>query len=93
MTIARTDKVYLAMWALLVAVRRHNQQDEKKSIETIACPGLGTATGRVPVQEAARQMALAYTHSLNPPPYIDWQFANKRQSKIRYGGNFGVHIP
>ena len=92
MEIARTDNVYLAMWALLLAVRKHNQS-EQTPIEIIACPGLGTATGEVPVNEAARQMALAYTHFLKPPRYIDWRFAGDRQEKIRYGGDMGLHFP
>jgi O-acetyl-ADP-ribose deacetylase (regulator of RNase III) len=84
MPIVHTDHVYLAMWAMLLAVRRHNQRADR-SIRTIACPGLGTGTGRVPYPEAARQMALAYLSFLYPPTGIDWQFANKRQSEVRYG--------
>ncbi|MBZ0296666.1 MAG: macro domain-containing protein, partial [Anaerolineae bacterium] len=37
MDIARTDNVYLAMWALLRAVHHHNQ-DAEQSISTVACP-------------------------------------------------------
>ena len=92
MEIARTDNVYLAMWALLLAVRKHNQS-EQTPIKIVACPGLGTATGKVPANEAARQMALAYTHFLKPPYYIDWRFAGDRQEKIRYGGDMGLHFP
>ena len=55
----------------------------------IACPGLGTATGRAPYDEAARQMALAYGSFLSPPQHIDWQFANDRQQKVRWGGDWG----
>ncbi|MEM7343633.1 MAG: macro domain-containing protein [Chloroflexota bacterium] len=92
MEIARTDNVYLAMWALLLAIRKHNQGDQPP-IKILACPGLGTATGKVPALEAARQMALAYKHFLNPPRYIDWRFADDRQSEIRYGGDMGLHFP
>ena len=92
MPIARTDNVYLAMWAMLLAVRRHNQCIERR-IKIIACPGLGTATGQVPFREAARQMALAYRHFLNPPKYIDWRLADKRQKQIRYGGDLGFIFP
>ncbi|MCP4367197.1 MAG: phage tail protein [Deltaproteobacteria bacterium] len=92
MEIARTDNVYLAMWALLLTVRKHNSS-EQSPIKIVACPGLGTATGKVPVNEAARQMALAYTHFLKPPRYIDWRLADDRQGKIRYGGDMGFHFP
>ena len=92
MDIAHTDHVYLAMWAMLLAVRRHNLKSEKQ-INIVACPGLGTATGHVPYRQAARQMGLAYEHFLNPPSYIDWRFADKRQERIRYGGDMGFHIP
>lgn len=43
----------------------HNLINERK-IHTIACPGLGTATGRVPYPEAARQMAVAYRYYIPP---------------------------
>jgi O-acetyl-ADP-ribose deacetylase (regulator of RNase III) len=76
MAITRTDNVYLAMWAMLLAVRAHNAQPgQGDPIRTVACLGLGTATGRVPPDEAARQMALAYRHFLNPPAHLDWKVA------------------
>jgi len=92
MTIARTDNIYLAMWALLRAVHRHNLSSGRK-IETIACPGLGTGTGHVPFRQAARQMALAYRNYLYPPTYLDWNLAQTRQLEIRYGGDDGFHFP
>ncbi len=92
LVIAHTDNVYLAMWAMLLAVRKHNQHSETP-INSVACPGLGTATGRVPYQQAARQMALAYEHFLNPPTAISWEFASNRQFKVRYGGDDGFNYP
>lgn len=92
MEIAHTDHAYLAMWALLREVHRHNQTAERK-IEIIACPGLGTFTGRVTPREAARQMALAYRNFLNPPAYITWQYAGERQVRIRFGGDDGLNFP
>ena len=89
MPIARTDHVYLAMWAMLLAVRSHNRTG-KPPIGMVACPGLGTATGRVPYAEAARQMALAYRNFLQPPARIDWRYARERQAQIRLGGDLGL---
>ncbi len=91
MEIAHTDNVYKAMWAILLAVHNHNLVNAHK-INTIACPGLGTATGRVPYPEAARQMAVAYRYFLSPPPYIDWRIAEGRQQDVRFGGDMGCHI-
>lgn len=91
MEIARTDNVYRAMWAMLLAVDRHNQTSESR-IETVACPGLGTATGKVPYGEAAYQMALAYHHYLNPPQAITWEMAARRQNAVRFGGDFGFRL-
>lgn len=85
MDIRRTDNVYLAMWAMLLAVRAHNRRNQRR-IEIVACPGLGTGTGRVPYAEAARQMALAYRHALNPPTKIDWELADHREGQVRHGG-------
>ena len=92
LTIAHTDNVYLAMWAMLRAIHHHNETDKQK-INTIACPGLGTATGHVPYGEAARQMALAYRNYLNPPTRINWTYAAERQGSIRFGGDDGFKFP
>ncbi|MBN1887060.1 MAG: macro domain-containing protein [Thermoflexales bacterium] len=91
MEIAHTDNVYVAMWAMLLAVRQHNRQAERK-IRIVACPGLGTGTGKVSPQEAARQMSLAYRHWLNPPSRIDWRLADERQGSIIYGGDIGLSL-
>ena len=91
MEIKHTDNAYLAMWALFLAVYRHNSV--RHDIKTILCPGLGTGTGQVAPMEAARQMALAYKHYLKPPEAISWTLASDRQQTIRYGGDFGFHIP
>ena len=80
--ISGTDNVYCAMWALLTAIHRHNLAVEP-SIRVVACPGLGTGAGGVPPEEAARQMALAYTHYLNPPTLLSWPYAKDRDSYIR----------
>jgi O-acetyl-ADP-ribose deacetylase (regulator of RNase III) len=92
MDITHTDNVYKAMWAMLVAVDRHNQSAERK-IETVAVPGLGTATGQMPAKEAARQMALAYKNFLNPPRSITWNYASDRHIQIRFGGFDGFRFP
>ena len=92
MDIAQTDNVYKAMWAMLLAVHHHNRQSHSP-IQRIACPGLGTATGHVPLHEAARQMALAYRNYLNPPTRITWDYAGDRQHQVIYGGDMGLSLP
>ncbi len=86
MPITRTDNVYQAMWAMLLAVDRHNAAGSGMPIRSIACPGLGTATGRVPFDEAARQMSCAYRHFLTPPTAITWPYAVARQDAVGWGG-------
>lgn len=81
MPINDTDNVYVAMKAMLLAVRDFNRIENR--ISTIACPGLGTATGRVEPEEAARQMALAYKNVLHPPEEINWTFAVARHREIK----------
>jgi O-acetyl-ADP-ribose deacetylase (regulator of RNase III) len=92
MPIARTDNVYLAMWAMLLVVRQHNRHGAR-SIGSILCPGLGTGTGKVPPDEAARQMALAYEHFLSPPQALSWGHARQRQWAIGRGGDLGQLFP
>ena len=84
MIIKDTDIPYTAMWAMLLAIRQHNQT-QAKQIKTVVCPGLGTGIGRVPVQEAARQMAIAYDYFLHPPRIINTFVAATRQLQIWEG--------
>ncbi|KAB8140057.1 phage tail protein [Chloroflexia bacterium SDU3-3] len=81
-SVAESENAYLAMWATLLAVRQHNQT-AAPPIRTLACPGLATATGGMLLDEAARQMALAYTNFLSPPFKITWAFADRRHAQIR----------
>jgi O-acetyl-ADP-ribose deacetylase (regulator of RNase III) len=80
-----TDKVYSATWAALLAIQAHNQVAERK-IEVVAFPAMGTGFGGVAPSEAARQMAAAYRHFLEPPHRLDWDFVIQRQLAICYDG-------
>lgn len=80
-----TDNVYLAMKAMLKATDRHNVYYEdflKNQINSVACPGLGTLTGRLSPECAAEQMALAYRNFRNPPTEITWAFAIDRRNSV-----------
>lgn len=84
-SISGTDKVYGATWAALLAIHAHNRQAERK-IEVAAMPAMGTGFGGVAYDEAARQMAVAYRHYLEPPHRLDWDFVVERQKAIHYEG-------
>ncbi|XP_024388278.1 uncharacterized protein [Physcomitrium patens] len=64
------DIAYRCTWALLTAVRKHNneilKQDQTRTggerINTVLCSGFGTGIGNFPLQECARQMVLAVKH-------------------------------
>jgi O-acetyl-ADP-ribose deacetylase (regulator of RNase III) len=92
MNISGTDHVYLATWATLLAVRRHNRASAKK-IETLVCPAFGAGTGGVSGPEVGFQMKLAYRHFLKPPAVINAAFAQSRQESIYYGGRMGFERP
>jgi O-acetyl-ADP-ribose deacetylase (regulator of RNase III) len=81
-----TDKVYCATWAAWLAIHAHNVASEQK-IETAAFPAMGTGFGGVAFDEAARQMAAAYRHYLQPPHRLDWDFVAERQKAICYDGD------
>jgi O-acetyl-ADP-ribose deacetylase (regulator of RNase III) len=80
-----TDKVYAATWAALLAIQAHNQTAARQ-IEVIALPAMGTGFGGVAFGEAARQMAVAYLHFLEPPHRLDWDFVTERHLAICYDG-------
>ncbi|MNH66500.1 RNase III inhibitor [compost metagenome] len=82
MKINNSDNVYLAMKALLNEVKLFNLKS-RNAIKTVACSGLGTATGGVSPSNAAKQMSLAYEHVLYSPIYkIDWNTALLRSREI-----------
>jgi O-acetyl-ADP-ribose deacetylase (regulator of RNase III) len=84
MSIKGTDVPYVAMWAMLLAIRQHNKTSPQK-ISSVVCPGLGTGIGQIPYAEAARQMAIAYDHFLYPPKVINTFVAASRQLQIWEG--------
>ncbi|MGC8639918.1 MAG: macro domain-containing protein [Isosphaeraceae bacterium] len=82
-SIEGTDKVYTAMWAALLAIHAHNRTSDRK-IDVATFPALGAGFGGVLYDEAARQMAAAYRHYLEPPHRLDWDFVVERQKAIHY---------
>jgi O-acetyl-ADP-ribose deacetylase (regulator of RNase III) len=86
MSIQGTDIPYVAMWAMLLAIRRYNQK-YPNSIKSVVCPGLGIGIGRVPYSKAARQMALAYDHFLYSLKCINCFVAASRQLQIWEGSD------
>jgi O-acetyl-ADP-ribose deacetylase (regulator of RNase III) len=79
-----TDKVYAATWASLLAAHHFAAQP----IRTICFPAMGTGFGQISFDEAARQMAVAWRHYLNPPTRIDrnWDWVIDRHKAIAYDG-------
>jgi O-acetyl-ADP-ribose deacetylase (regulator of RNase III) len=57
--ISDTVNAYLAFRAVIREVKAHNEKSEHK-IQTVLCPGLGTAIGRMPSDRCAKQMFFAY---------------------------------
>ena len=86
-SISGTDKVYVATWAALLAVYRHNASAPATKIQTVAFPAMGTGFGVVPFKEAARQMAAAYRRYLQPPHRLNWDVVIDRQKAICYDGS------
>jgi O-acetyl-ADP-ribose deacetylase (regulator of RNase III) len=80
-----TDRVYAATWGALVAIERHSRHHDP--ITTVAMPAMGTGFGGVAGSEAARQMAAAYRHFLDPPTTLDWDVIVARHTAIVYDGD------
>lgn len=83
--ITGTDRVYAATWAALLATAAHTAAG-RDPIRVLAMPAMGTGFGRVPFDEAARQMAAAYRHYLDPPHQLDWDVVTARHLAISYDG-------
>ena len=69
----------------MLAIQAHNQMEQCK-IKTVAFPTMGTCFGGVAFTEAARQMAAAWRHYLEPPHRVNWDVATDRHKAISYDG-------
>jgi O-acetyl-ADP-ribose deacetylase (regulator of RNase III) len=87
MPIWGTDNIYGAMAAMLKAVANFNKISKKK-IKKVVCPALGMGIGKVPPQQGAQQMALAYHNFNNVPKQLNWVHAHRIQEKVIYGGSY-----
>ena len=91
-----TDNVYNAMRAMLLAARKGREMLTSDcdaaygpmhavvthiDIKTVLCPGLGTATGKMPPDAAAWQMYCAYKSVMYPRP-IHWDNAIAIEQEI-----------
>jgi O-acetyl-ADP-ribose deacetylase (regulator of RNase III) len=63
MDVSKTVNAYLAFRAAIRAARAHNARGVGKMINTLLCPGLGTAIGATEPDVCARQMHLAFAVS------------------------------
>jgi len=81
-----TDAVYIATWASLVEIYRHNLSSDEK-ITSVAMPAMGAGFGNVPFREVARQMAVAYDNFLHPPATLDWDVIIERHKRLSYDGD------
>ena len=81
-----TDAVYVATWAALVAIYRHNLTSDPR-IRTVAMPAMGAGFGNVPYAEVARQMATAYYNFLHPLSHLDWDVVIERHRRVAYDGD------
>ena len=62
MDVSDSVNAYLAFRACILAVKKFNQTSSKP-IKSVICPGLCTATGKMPYTRAARQMVIAYRNT------------------------------
>lgn len=77
-----TDNVYNAFRAALLVITQHNDLFlNTTKLNTVVCMGLGTRTGGMSVEEAARQMHLAYKHMMDPAD-ISWPIAKRKQLAV-----------
>ncbi len=79
--ITKTTNVYNAFFATLTAITNYNKANKIK-IEKVLCPGMGTATGKVPPYEAARQMYIAYKNFMKPTTNMTWRNLINRNKEI-----------
>lgn len=69
MDVSGTVNAFLAFRGVIRAVRAFNLASPRP-IESLLCPGLGTAIGRMHPQACARQMYYAYRTSHAGDPFV-----------------------
>jgi O-acetyl-ADP-ribose deacetylase (regulator of RNase III) len=69
MEVSGTVNAFLAFRAVIRAVRDHNES-ASRTIQSVLCPGLGTAIGRMDPQTCSRQMYYAYRTAHAGKPFI-----------------------
>lgn len=80
-----TDIPYVATWAALVELERHNRTSARP-IKTIVFPGMGTGCGEVSPSHAAGQMMAAIRNYLAPRDHIDWNLAQASHNNVMRHG-------
>ncbi len=80
--ISQTLNAYLSFRAILLAVKRFNESATNQIIQSLLCPGLGTATGRMPPRKCAAQMRVAYNHLYERARIPDFQEIRRVHAKM-----------
>ena len=83
--IGRTDNVYRATRAALLAVYHHNRSTES-ALQSVVFPAFGAGFGGVAPAEVARQMAVAWKLFSEPPYPPDWDRVTDRERLICWDG-------
>jgi O-acetyl-ADP-ribose deacetylase (regulator of RNase III) len=86
MDVSNTVNAYLAFRAAIRAALHHNRS-AVRPISTILCPGLGTATGRIPPAACARQMRYAHQQAESWHPHETLGAAMDVHRKMLEGGS------
>ena len=86
MDVSGTVNAFLAFRAVIRALRHHNQT-AAGSIQSVLCPGLGTAIGRMDPQVCAQQMYSAYrvSHAGQPLAPDDLMAASRNHFDLVHG--------
>lgn len=65
-SVANTLNAYVAFRAILLAVRRHNDESAANPIRSVLVPGLGTGIGAMDARRCAAQMRMAFDQVSKP---------------------------
>lgn len=83
MVIRNTDNCYQATKAVFKSVKDFNMYNYMQNpIKTLAFTGMGTGTGQLPFNAAAKQMRMAYNDMKKPPDQIDWAYVNDQRDRV-----------
>lgn len=80
----QSNNAYYSTLSAMISIIKHNQQTQKPPIETVIFSGMGTGTGGIPYDVAAKQQINAWLQALKPLSEKDMNLFNESYNTEKF---------